>query len=219
VRRVERITSRAPCTPAKGGERMRRLIVIVAVVLCLPSCTRYLSEDAGSRGAASRSYDTPPGVGVIGLSLDQRSGDGAESVLLVDRTVPDGPAALANIRPGDRIIEIDGQPTRGMTIGEAARLIRGPADAAVELRVDSPQGSRLITLVRVTPASLWGDRPAPCGRCRHHACCPHGARCPHCGDCPHGADCPRCAGRPEPCKKSPPGPRSWPPSKPGHPYQ
>jgi len=197
---------------------MRRLTVIVAVALCLPCCTRYVSEDSGHRAAAYRSYDVPPGVGVIGLSLDQRSADPDESVLLVARTVPEGPAALANIRPGDRILEINGESTRAMTIGDAARLIRGPADSAIELRVDSPQGSRLITLVRVAPESLWGNRAAPCGRCRHHGDCPHGARCPHCGDCPRGTDCPRCVDHPEPCKKSAPAPRPWPPSKPGHPY-
>ena len=189
---------------------MRRLIVIVAVALCLPSCTRYVQEDGAHRSIAYHSYGTPLSVGVIGLSLDQRSLGEDESVLLVDRTVPEGPAALADIRPGDRILEVDGESTRGMAISEAARLIRGPADSAVELRIDSPRGSRLITLVRVTPASLWGDRPC--------AGCPHGAGCPHCTGCPHDAGCPHHAGCPEARDGSASEPQPWPPSKPGHPY-
>jgi hypothetical protein len=173
---------------------MRRLIVIVAVALCFLSCTRYLQEDGGRRSAAYRSYTAPTGVGVIGLSLGQRSLGGDELVLVVDRTVPEGPAALADIRPGDGILEVDGESTRGMTIGEAARLIRGPADSAIELRIDSPRGSRLITLVRVPPASLWGERPAPCVGCPHRAA------------------------RPQPSDTIETKPEPWPPSKPGHPY-
>ena len=191
---------------------MRKLIVIVAVALCLPSCTRYIQEDGGHRSAAYRSYGTPPGVGVIGLSLSQRSVGRDESALLVDRTVPEGPAALANIQPGDRILEIDGESTRGMALSEAARLIRGPADSPVELRVDSPRGSRLITLVRVSPTSLWTDRPSPCAGCAHDTGCPHDARCRHHAGCPHHAD------RPEAGDGSASEPQPWPPSKPGHPY-
>jgi C-terminal processing protease CtpA/Prc len=99
------------------------------------------------------------GAGVIGLSLTRAARGGS---LEVDRVAPGGPAALADIRPGDRLLAIDDEPTRDLTIHEAARLVRGPVDTAVELRIRSPRdGARLITLVRVTAAGVWEESAAP----------------------------------------------------------
>ncbi len=113
-----------------------------------------------------------------------------------------------------------------MTIPEAARLIRGPVGGSVELRIESPRGSRLVTLVRVAADGMghggaYGDRP--CGTCRH---------CTHCRehDAPCAEDMPCQSGMPRagaPAMAAPPpvpppdvdeslAPEVWPPTKPGH---
>jgi C-terminal processing protease CtpA/Prc len=97
------------------------------------------------------------------MSLDQRQDRAGEAQLVVDRVVPDGPAAAAGIRPGDRIVSIAGTSTRGMSIADAARRLRGPTDAAVALQVATGDRTRDVNLRRVAPSELWsgaGSHPA-----------------------------------------------------------
>ena len=201
---------------------MRTLTLIAIAVLSVPSCTRYMhdgrrSEDAyhaHATGYEQRHAHVAPGdrAGVIGLAID-RPDDSPRSALVVERVAPGGPADDANIRPGDRILSIDGESTRGMTEAEAARLIRGRVDTAVEIRINSPRGDRIITLVRVAPSSVWGrsdhwraerhpcDERRPCDKkkCAKHKCAKHersehGGKCAtkpcrdhkECSDCCHG---------------------------------
>lgn len=170
---------------------MRTLTLIAIALLSVPSCTRYMHDGRRSEPAYhahAAPYDhhhhhphAAPcdRAGVVGLAID-RADDSPRSPLVVERVAPGGPAADANIRPGDRILEIDGESTRGMTEGEAARLIRGRVDTAVEIRIGSPHGDRIITLVRVAPSSVWGrpDHPRAEGRpCDHKRRCEHKRKC------------------------------------------
>jgi hypothetical protein len=156
---------------------MRTLTLLAIALFSLPSCTRYMHESRHAhRGHETHgAYDAQPvrrdRAGVIGLAID-RENDSARSVLVVARVAPGGPAADANIRPGDRIVEIEGESTRGMTEAEAARLIRGRIDTAVELRIDSPRGDRIISLVRVDPATVWssGGKPRKAKACDRERC-------------------------------------------------
>lgn len=137
---------------------MRKLILSITIAVCLPSCVYYVDQDARRTPPPACHGARSGHAGVIGLALGERLRPDGDPVLVVDRVAPGGPAALADILPGDRISAIDGESTRGMTVGEAARLIRGPAGTAVELRVSSPRGPRLITLVRVPPREVLGRR-------------------------------------------------------------
>ena len=190
--------------------KLKSLTVVVA--LLLPSCAVYMHDDHRPRhGYAGAPCDRPEGpygygrrLGVIGVSIARAEGE-RRGPIVVDRVMPDGPAANADIRPGDRIRAIDGESTRGMTVTEAAQLIRGRADTSVELRVDSPRGSRLITLVRVPPCAMHGGMP--CG----------GRRCDRCRDGEYGRPC----GHRERMEPPPPVDESAdddvsPPTKPGH---
>jgi len=49
--------------------------------------------------------------------------------------VPDGPAAEAGLRPGDRIVSIDGTPIAGETAKEVQERLRGPVGTDVRLGV------------------------------------------------------------------------------------
>jgi hypothetical protein len=151
---------------------MRTLMLIAIAVLTIPSCTRYMHDgrrDDGAYAAHSahhahhghrRHHEMPCDhsddgrrSGIIGLEIGRSD---ASRGLVVEGVAPGGPADDANIRPGDSITQVDGESTRGMTEEEAARAIRGPVDTAVEIRVDSPRGDRIISLVRVASSSVWG---------------------------------------------------------------
>jgi carboxyl-terminal processing protease len=45
------------------------------------------------------------------------------------------PAGKAGLKHGDRIVKIDGQPTKGMTLQEAVRRMRGPVGSRVVLTI------------------------------------------------------------------------------------
>src|SRR5262249_20348602 len=147
---------------------------------------------------------------VVGLSIGRAEGVTQGPIDVVD-VVPSSPAGDANIQRGDRIRAIDGESTRSMTISEAARLIRGQPGTAVELRIDSPRGARLITLVRGGRArEHQGARRGP--RCKHHGDC---GRCRNARPCVHGYKAPP---PPPPVDDDASlAPEVWPPTKPGHP--
>jgi C-terminal processing protease CtpA/Prc len=95
------------------------------------------------------------------MSLDQRANETGAPELFVDRVVPDGPAATAGILPGDRILSIEGISTEGMSIGEAARRLRGPADASIALLIATGGHSRGVNITRVAPSKLWSGAATP----------------------------------------------------------
>jgi carboxyl-terminal processing protease len=70
------------------------------------------------------------GVG-IRLQLDANT-----KVLTVVEPIENSPAMTAGIQAGDRIVAIDGKPTRGMTVEDASQLIQGEVGSPVTLRIE-----------------------------------------------------------------------------------
>lgn len=66
----------------------------------------------------------------LGVSVGEREG-----WLSIEKTTPDTPAAAAGLRPGDRIVRIDGETTLNMTTDEAVTRLRGPEGSRVNLEV------------------------------------------------------------------------------------
>ncbi len=64
--------------------------------------------------------------------------------------MPDAPAELAGIRPGDIILEIEGESTRGISLLDAVRKIRGEKGTSVQLLILHQNSSdpQLISIVR-----------------------------------------------------------------------
>jgi C-terminal processing protease CtpA/Prc len=93
------------------------------------------------------------------MSLDQHATD-TDAALFVDRVVPDGPAAAAGIRPGDRILRIEGITTEGMSVADAARRLRGPTDASIALEIATGTHVREVNITRVAPSELWSGAAA-----------------------------------------------------------
>lgn len=69
----------------------------------------------------------------VGIRMDVR-----DSGITVVATLPGTPADRAGIETGDRIVEIDGKPTAGLTDDEALKALRGQAGSRVKVSVDRP---------------------------------------------------------------------------------
>ncbi len=134
--------------------------MVVIVALTSAACTHTMHQPTATRACVPGSaHAKTSGIGIIGMSLDQAGTASGARELVVDRVVPDGPAATAGILPGDRILEIEGASTRGMSIADAARRLRGPIEASVGLTVATGTRSRDVTIIRVAPSSLWSGTP------------------------------------------------------------
>jgi len=69
----------------------------------------------------------------VGIQMDVR-----DSGITVVATLRGTPAEQAGMMSGDRIVEIDGKPTRGLTSDEALKTLRGPAGTTVKVAVERP---------------------------------------------------------------------------------
>jgi carboxyl-terminal processing protease len=70
--------------------------------------------------------------GFGGLGIEIGSEDGMPKVIA---PIEDTPAARAGILAGDLITHIDGKPTKGMTLNEAIKLMRGEPKTSIELTI------------------------------------------------------------------------------------
>lgn len=73
-----------------------------------------------------------------------------EHQLIVVTPLEDSPAYRAGIQAGDRIVAIDGEPTRELEIMQAVRMLRGPKGEPVRLRIQRGEAAELLsfTIVR-----------------------------------------------------------------------
>jgi carboxyl-terminal processing protease len=69
----------------------------------------------------------------VGLQIDVRDG-----WITVVAPLPGGPAKDAGIQTADRVVEIDGKSTQGLTVEEAQRTLRGSPGSTVRLTVERP---------------------------------------------------------------------------------
>jgi len=81
----------------------------------------------------------------VGLRLSK-----SEEGIRIDEVIPNGPAERASLIAGSVITEINGLKTRGMKLGDAVKLLRGPVGTGVELAVLAPESAspQRVNLVR-----------------------------------------------------------------------
>jgi carboxyl-terminal processing protease len=80
----------------------------------------------------------------VGMEITIRKG-----WITVVTPLPGTPAEAAGIRPGDVILEVDGESTEGWTLEQASMRIRGPEGTPVTLKVRHPDGTvETLTIVR-----------------------------------------------------------------------
>lgn len=98
---------------------------------CFGGCGRGLASAICflAIGACSTFGPWPGGIGAVLRHT------GAEQRLVVESVPSGGPAAEAGLRPGDEVVEIDGEPVAGMTVREVVEALRGEVGATVRLGV------------------------------------------------------------------------------------
>jgi carboxyl-terminal processing protease len=91
--------------------------------------------------------ETQGSFGGLGIEITVK-----DRMLTVVAPIDGTPADRAGIQPGDRIVKIEGQPTKDMTLMDAVRKLRGPKGSKVTislLREGTPEPMD-VTLVRET---------------------------------------------------------------------
>lgn len=73
---------------------------------------------------------TQGSFGGLGIEIGMREG-----FITVLRVIDGNPASRVDMRPGDRIVQIDGDSTVTMTLDEAVKLLRGPPGTTVSVYV------------------------------------------------------------------------------------
>ena len=72
----------------------------------------------------------------LGLVIEKRDASGELTVIA---PMESSPAVRAGIKPGDRILKIDGKPTYDMTLQQAVAVMRGPVGTKVTLSIKRGQ--------------------------------------------------------------------------------
>jgi carboxyl-terminal processing protease len=112
--------------------------------------SRYVTA-AEAREARQRRV----GQSGLGLRIAARG-----SGLQVASVVPGGPAAERGIRPGDRLLAVDGRALRAGDQGLAAALLEGPEGSPVILTLARGSRRREVTLIRelIVPETVTAER-------------------------------------------------------------
>ncbi len=113
--------------------------------------SRYVPPADAGDDRARRS-----GLAGAGIALVRQG-----NAILVQSTIADGPAALAGLRVGDRILAVDDQKTSNETAATVASWIAGPEDTIVEVVYRGRDGrAHNVELMRamVPPETIFAQR-------------------------------------------------------------
>jgi carboxyl-terminal processing protease len=92
------------------------------------------------RDLRSLSEQTTGNYGGLGIQIEVRDG-----AIVVVAPLPETPAERAGVTTGDRIVEVNGQSTARWNQDESVRSLRGPVGTAVNLKIERPGVSDLIS--------------------------------------------------------------------------
>ena len=81
----------------------------------------------------------------VGVGLELTIDDHTPVVV---RTLEGGSAASVGLEPGDRVLAINGQSTRDVTLGNAVMMIRGEPGTQVTLTIDRKAQQMVVIVPR-----------------------------------------------------------------------
>jgi len=97
--------------------------------------------------------------GGLGIEVTMENG-----VIKVVSPIDDTPAALAGLRPGDLIVQIDGEPVMGLSLAEAVERMRGPVNSEIKLTIKRDgrdpfdvKMKRAVVKIQSVKSQLQGD--------------------------------------------------------------
>jgi carboxyl-terminal processing protease len=99
---------------------------ISGMLSALDPHSAYLNEDAFTELRVGTSGE----FGGLGIEVGMENG-----FVKVISPIDDTPAYKAGLKAGDLIIRLDDKPVKGLTLGDAVKLMRGKRGAAIELMV------------------------------------------------------------------------------------
>ena len=117
----------SPVVAALSEDRIDQ-VLFDGITGALDRFSRYASPEAARDQRAARD-----GFGGIGITLDA---SGEE--FRITEVTPGGPAAVAGIKPDDRLVAIDGAATAGRSQSEVIHALRGPILSPVDVTVYRP---------------------------------------------------------------------------------
>jgi carboxyl-terminal processing protease len=128
--------------PELAGRTLKSLVEQALSAYCR-TLDRYSEYDDLASYELEMKLKEPPLVGV-GMTLD-RTAEGFDLY-----PFPSGPADLAGCFPGDRLIEVDGKPVRGLSKVEVGAMFSGREGTAVKIKVrHQPEGrDEVLTMKR-----------------------------------------------------------------------
>jgi carboxyl-terminal processing protease len=123
-RQCLRAGPRAVCDPA--GRKKLIESAIDGMLTSLDPHSSYLNQEA----ADDMRTQTRGEFGGLGIEVTME-----DELVKVITPIDETPAARAGVLAGDFISEIDGEPVRGLSLGEAVDKMRGPVNTSIELTV------------------------------------------------------------------------------------
>ncbi|MEW6647091.1 MAG: CFI-box-CTERM domain-containing protein, partial [Pseudomonadota bacterium] len=99
-------------------------------------------------------------AGGVGMELQF---DTADTLPVVVRTFPAGPAEQAGVHAGDRILAVDGQTVRGLRNVEVIKRLRGEPGTSVAVRIERNGMPEELTLTRADLAAMVAPQQAAAG--------------------------------------------------------
>lgn len=113
--------------------------------------SRYADPAAAAMAREHRS-----GAGGIGIGIARRGRS-----IVIHEVISEGPAAVAGLRRGDRILSVDGRRVLDRSAADVESWIEGPEDTRVTLRIARARGAaRDVTMTRalVPPETVFVER-------------------------------------------------------------
>jgi carboxyl-terminal processing protease len=113
--------------------------------------SRYVSPAEAAAETGRRT-----GRGGIGATIGVLRGS-----FVVQDVIDDGPAAIAGVRVGDRLLAVDGDATQGNDLAAVNRMLAGPSETMVHLTVRGRDGLRRgidITRAVIAPETVLAER-------------------------------------------------------------
>jgi len=142
VREVFRFVVRNTTLDEKE-QREAEYAIVAGVLSTLDPHTNLLRPEDFEDMQAS----TKGSFGGLGIEVGLRDGN-----ITVIRVIEDNPAAKVDMRPGDRIVQIDAESTVTMNLNDAVDRLRGPAGTTVTVYVmrDGLQKPKPLEITRAT---------------------------------------------------------------------